>query len=250
MMKKSISILLALAACLCLVVFAAADSRGAYVWDEADLLSVYEEEALASVLRQVSDAYDVQVAVCTVSVTPGGNADAYIEAFYDQKEIGRGTDRAGILLMLCMDIQQLRILSNGAAADALTPGRIDRIGDAIASDLSDGKYYDAFCEFADQCQYYLDGHVNGFPFPWVRNLIIALIIGLAVGLIVAFSLKAQLKSVRMQTRAHDYVKENSMCLTGRSDLYLYRTLRRTRRESNNASRSGSSRSRNVGGRSF
>ena len=72
---------------------------------------------------------------------------------------------------------------------------------------------------------------------------------LAVGLIVALVLKSQLKSVRKQNQANVYVKENSMVVTTRRDLFLYRDVRKTRKESSKSSGSGGS-SRNVGGGSF
>ena len=84
----------------------------------------------------------------------------------------------------------------------------------------------------------------------VSNLGIALVIGLVVGLIVALSLKGQLKSVHKQYRADGYVRQGSMGLTVCKDLYLYRNVTRTPRQTNNSSGHRSGGSRNVGGGSF
>jgi chromosome segregation ATPase len=46
----------------------------------------------------------------------------------------------------------------------------------MVSDLSDGDYAVAFDVFVEQCDYYLDGYTNGFPFNFGKNLLIALII--------------------------------------------------------------------------
>ena len=83
-----------------------------------------------------------------------------------------------------------------------------------------------------------------------KNLIICLIIGLVIGLIVVLVLKGQLKSVHQQHLAHDYVKEGSMNLTIQRDMFLYRNVTRTKRESSGSSGSGGGSSRNVGGGSF
>ena len=250
-MKKILSLLLVLTLCVSLTVFAAATSVQALVYDNAQLLSSRECADLSSRLQQLSNTYGAMIAVCTLEDTPGGDADAYIEEFYDSNGLGYGADHSGVLLMVCMDVREFRILSNGTANDAIGDWEIEKISDAIVSDMSDGNYAAAFEEFADQCDYYLDGHINGFPFRWGQNLVVALIIGLIAGLITAFSLKAQLKSIRKQDQADMYVKSGSMQVTARSDLFLYRHVTRQKKETNKSSgssRSGSSRS--VGGRSF
>ena len=253
-MKRILSLLLLLTLLSALVVSVSAATPGSerFIYDDAQLLDKNEHAILQQKLETLSRAYDTHIVVATLRSVNGGDADLLSEAFFDGKDMGYGDSRDGIMLIVMMDIREFRIVSNGEAADALTKRRIEKITDTITPALSDGDYADAFMTFADECAYYLDGHINGFPFPWVRNLAIALIVGLVIGLIVAFSLKAQLKSVRMQARAHNYVKANSMHLTYHSDLYLYRTVRRTRRENSNSSRSGGggSGSRNVGGGRF
>lgn len=251
-MKKILSFLLLLVLLSALMVGVVAATPGSekFIYDDAQLLTENEHANLEAQLRQISKAYDTHIVVVSLRSVNGGDADILAEAFYDGKELGYGENRDGIMLIIMMDIRQFRILSNGAAADALTMRRIDKITDAITPYLSDGEYYEAFDLFAEKCEYYLDGHINGFPFEHGKTLAIALLIGLVIGLIVAFSLKSQLKSVRMQRRAHDYVRPGSMRLTKQMDLYLYRTVRRTRRENTNSSRSGGSRSRNVGGGRF
>ena len=68
---------------------------------------------------------------------------------------------------------------------------------------------------------------------------VLLVIGIVAGLIVAFILKGQLKSVRKQDKANVYVKPGSMQLTLQNDLFLYREVSKTKKESSNSSRSGS-----------
>lgn len=253
MKKKVISVVLPLVLCILLAVPAFADvgTPKACVADRAGLLSQSEAEALSYLLSQISDTYQTQIIIFTLPEANTWDIDQYIEDIFDENQMGYGDDRSGILLLVCMDIREFRILTNGAANDAIGDWEIEKISDAIVSDMSDGDYYAAFDEFIDQCDYYLDGHINGFPFNWGQKLVIALIIGLVAGLITAFSLKAQLKSVRKQHQADAYVKHGSMQVNTRSDLYLYRHVSRVRKENNNSSgsRSGGS-SRSVGGRSF
>ena len=254
-MKRKVISALVLVCILCLILavpaFAESTAKDVAVVDRADLLSQEEESRLTAKLEQLSQTYKTQIVIATMDTIESSDIDDYIEEAYDSADLGYGETHDGILLLLVMDIREFRILSNGAAADALTLGRIDKITDAITPALSDGDYADAFEEFADQCEYYLNGHINGFPFNFGKNLLIALIIGIVVGLIVASVLKGQLKSVRKQERAHAYVKPDSMQITERNDFFLYRDVKRTKKESSSSSNSRSSgSSRNVGGGSF
>lgn len=225
------------------------ETKERFFYDEADLLTDREEVALDAKLADISAAYNAQVVICTVSSVAGGNVERYIDVLYDTMGFGYGANRDGVLMLVCMDPRQFWTIGNGFAHVAIGNDEIDMIGDAIVSDLSNGNYAAAFEEFAEQCAYYLDGHLNGFPFAFGKNLLICLAIGIALGLIVAFVLKAQLKTVRRQDRANAYVKQNSMKLTAQSDVYLYRTVSRTPKSSGGSSGSGSS-GRSKGGRSF
>ncbi len=250
-MKRNILIaFLALVLCLLPLVTASAAENDAFVYDEADLLSSGEEANLIDKLQSISQTYDTQIVVVTTTSTEG-SIDFYVEELYDTMGFGYGERQNGVLLLVCMDIREYRILSNGLGADAISPDAIDDICDVISSDLSDGDYYDAFSEFAAQCEYYLDGHINGFPFDFGMNLLIALAVGALAGVIVTNVLKGQLKSVHKQDAANVYVKSDSMQLTDQSDLYLYRNVVCTKKESSSSSGSRSTgSSRNVGGGKF
>ena len=220
-----------------------------FVYDEAELLSDSDEAALEKKLANISGAYNAQIVICTIASMDGGDIDEFDDYLYDTMGFGYGENHDGVLLLVCMDPREYRILSNGFAGVAIDNGDISDIGDVIVSDLSDGDYAAAFEGFADQCAYYLDGHLNGFPFNFGKNLLIALVIGIAAGLIVAFILKGQLKTVRKQDQANVYVKQGSMNITARSDIFLYRDVTRSRKSSSSSSSGGGS-SRSSGGGSF
>ena len=246
MKRKLLTMLLVVMLCVSLTISAFAAS-GADIYDEADLLSSAEETQIAEKLSKIGEQFDAQIVIMTVP-TSDGSIDTFVEDVYDGMNMGCGENRDGVLLLVCMDSREYRILSNGYAGEAIGMDQIDAISDAIVSDLSDGDYADAFITFADNCAYYLDGYLNGFPFNTGKNLVIALIIGVVAGVIVAFVLKKQLKSVRQQKQANVYTKSDSMQITASRDLFLYREVSKTKKASTNSSGSGSS--RNVGGGKF
>jgi len=59
-----------------------------------------------------------------------------------------------------------------------------------------------------------------------------IVIGIVVAFIVTGIMKAQLKSVRKQRNAANYVVSGSFQLTGQSDVFLYRNVVRRERPKN------------------
>jgi uncharacterized protein len=222
--------------------------EGRFVYDDADILTTTEEYRLEDKLSSISQQYGAQISIITLDNCVG-SIDSYVEDIYDDMGLGYGEDHDGVLLLVCMDVREYRILSNGFAASAISTDDIDEMCDYIVSYLSDGDYYRAFERFADRCEYYLNGYINGFPFDFLKYGLISLGIGAAVGLITVLIMKAQLKSVRKKHDANVYVKSGSMHITRAGDYFLYRNLSKTAKQTNNSSSSGGG-SRSVGGGRF
>ena len=168
MKRKLLSMLFVVVLCLSFAVSAFAAS-GADIYDEADLLSSAEETQIAEKLSKIGEQFDAQIVIMTVP-TSDGSIDTFVEDVYDSMNMGYGENQNGVLLLVCMDSREYRILSNGYAGEAIGMDQIDAISDAIVSDLSEGAYADAFSTFADQCAYYLGGYLNGFPFNVGKNV--------------------------------------------------------------------------------
>jgi len=248
--RNVLSMILALALCVMMALGVNAATDEILVIDEAGLLTEEQAIALNTRLQSISSTYNTQIVLGTMEALENTDIDQFIEYVYDELEMGYGESRDGVLLLVCMDPREYRILTNGMADDAIGSSGIEQISDLIVSDLSDGNYADAFNIFADRCEYYLDGHLNGFPFEAGTNLLIALAVGLVVGVIVALILKGQLKSVYKRNEADVYVKPGSMQLTVSNDLFLYRTVSRQKKASSSSGSGSSGSSRSVGGGSF
>ncbi len=63
-----------------------------------------------------------------------------------------------------------------------------------------------------------DGGIN------VGAVVIGAVIGVIIAVIVMLSLKGQLKSVRMQHAAKNYIKQDSMKVTTAREIYLYKKV--------------------------
>lgn len=248
MKRKIISALLVLILCLALP-FGVSAAGEQLVFDEADLLTDSEELVLEQRLTEISQAYQAQTVVYTIPYLEGGDVESYVDIVYDSNNFGYGEDRDGVILLVCMDPREYMILSNGYAGVAIDASDIEYIGDRIVPDLSDGYYADAFQTFANECDYYLNGYINGYPYDAGFWLIASLFLGAVVALIAVLVMKGKLKSVRWQNQARSYIKNGSMNVTLQDDIYLYRTVNRTRREKESSTGSGGT-ARSKGGGSF
>lgn len=249
MKRKILFSVFAVLLCVTLIMpaFAAKDC----LVDDADLLTKSEERSLQEDLQALGEEFDVDIVIVTVETTGQYDPATYIEFFYDDNRYGQGSDRAGVMLLVAMAEREYMILTNGWCDDAIGSSGIDFIVEAMQDEMRDGEYDQAFGTFVDECQYYLDGHINGFPFEFGFNLLIALVVGLVVALIATGIMRSKLKSVKKQHTANQYTKAGSMRVTKATDLYLYSNVTRVRKaQSSSGSGSRSSGGRSVGGGRF
>lgn len=243
MKRRFLALLLCLVvgSLLTLTVSAAADRLD----DGADLIAVAEELTLRSKLDKVSEKYGIDVVVVTVDGTGDKSVSAYADDYFDNG--GYGYD--GVLLLISMEYRDWYISTSGECMDAFSDSDIDDIGDLMTDDLSDGDYAAAFTTFVDECDSYMDIHINGEPFSWGSSVVIALIVGLIVALIATGSMKGKLKSVNFQSAAASYVRPGSFKVTESRDSFLYSTVSRRAKpkQSSGSSRHVSSSGRSHGG---
>lgn len=245
-MKKVFAILMAAMLCAALTVTAFA-AQGTEVRDNADLLTVSEENKLEKTLSEVGEKYNVYLYVLTVDSI--GNSDSwdYAEAYFLNNGLGHGSDKDGVLLLISMEYRDWAIYTSGVGYDAISNADADDIGSRIAPFLKDGEYAAAFETFAEECEEYIDIEINGAPFPFFKVLLISLAVGAVVALIVTGIMKGQLNSVRMKAGASDYVRPGSMNVTVSREFFLYRNVtRRAKPKSNSSSGGGGGGSRSGG----
>lgn len=238
---------------MCVPVFAS-EAYDYLLYDEADLLSKSEKTGILTKLTNLTKKYDVDFAVATVSSVDNYSVDNYTEFYFDEAGLGSGDNcDGGILLLIAMDDGEggraYRIHTRGLPEEAMTEDQQIEIGEIAASYLSDEEYADAITAFLNESEYYINGEINGYPFAAGKNLIISLVIGIIIALIVTGVWKGQLKSVRQQRAAANYVKSGSMNVTMANDFYLYSTVKSERIEEKSSSSSSSSSSggRTTGG---
>lgn len=231
--------------------------------DDADLLTNSEESELLELLDEISERQKVDVVVVTVDSLDGKSPMRFADDFYDYNGYGFGANADGVLLLVSMEDRDWYISTTGYGITAFTDEGLDYIADAFLPDLSDGEYLDAFKTYAGLCDTFISQARNGKtydagnmpkePFSIGKNIAISFGIGIVLALIITGIMAGQLKSVRMQQAADNYIKRDSMKVTQSSDLFLYKhTDRRAKPKESSSSgshRSGSSTHRSSSGRS-
>ena len=220
-------------------------ATGQLLVDDADILTSSQERQLSKKLEHASEVCDMDVAVVIVDGIGNEDIQDYADDYYDYN--GYADD--GVMLVVDMDSRQWWITGTGDGTDVFTSSVINKIGNRIESDLSDGEYLEAFETYTQLCIDYVE---KDGAFNVGGSLLAALIVGLVVALIVTGIWCGQLKSVRFKAAAGDYVKPGSLSVRLCQDLYLYSTVSKVKRQQSSSGThvSSSGRSHSGGGGRF
>lgn len=223
-----------------------ADNHPDRVVDNAGLLTDSECSKLMKYLDEISEEYDVDVCVVTVDSFEQNQVRDAADDFYDYNGYGLGDDASGVMLYISMQDRDWWITTAGSAIDIFSDSDISDIGENITGDLGSGNYYGAFTEYADNC-YDMIKDYNTYH--WFFYLVISIIVGAVVGLVYILLLMRKLKSVSPVNNAANYIVQNSMKVTDSKELFLYKTMSVTKKEtsSNSSSTHTSSSGRTHGG---
>lgn len=239
MKRKIMMLFMILVLCLTLAAPAFATDSSKLI-DDADVLSRSEEKELLEKLEDLSEQYDADFVIITMSTLDGYDIDYYAEYVYEELEYGQGRDNSGLMLFVAIEEREYWIYPGGDCKETFSQSACDRIGRKIEVHLKDDEYADAFDTFIKACD-------AQYHFPAMRNLIICLVIGLVLALVVTGVMRSKLKTVRKQDTANSYTKPGSMRIALSNDLFLYRNVTRVRKAQNTSSGSGSS-NRGSGGK--
>lgn len=222
----------------------AAEGQNLRLVDEAGLLSGSEVSELTKLLDEISTRQKVDVIVYIQNEPISVSAQAAADDYFDYNGFGIGAEHDGILLYINMKTRDWSISTCGYGITAFTDEGLEYITDRIVPMLSDEEYYDAvkaysqlsdeFISQAKKGKPYDVGHMPKGKYPFIKYLGIAAAVGLLAGGLYTFYLWSKLKSVAPNNKARDYVVKNSMNITEARDIYLYRTVTATPKESSSS----------------
>lgn len=257
--KVSLSIFIAFSMIFCSVFFnlktiekSYADGDMEYAVDSAEVLTTDELETLKYKLAQISDENNIDVGIVTVEYLDGKTAQEFANDLFEQNKFGKGENRDGILLLVATEDREWAMSTHGSAKEAFNQDGLDYLSGEFLPYLSDDDYYSAFENFLNNAQELGAMYVAGNPYrveydeegnyPIEGELIkeeginnsvwipLSIVIGCAISFVIMMMYKSQLKSVKSESRADDYLID--MKLVKSQDIFLYRTVTRTMRPKN------------------
>lgn len=226
------------------------------VVDNTGTLSDEDFQEITDDLQDIAATYDLDIVLFLESATPEEYADNYGDdnAMYycaDLYDYGGYTDN-GLALLITVDERKWALVTEGEGDSLFNDNVQDRMSGDFLPYLRDSDFTGACKAYVSYAKYILTSYSDdgtdstddviytydgsgGLAVEWLLInkplvLAISLILGLLVALIRNAKLKGELKSVRANNMAANYVVQDSLVLRKAMDTYLYTTETRTRRE--------------------
>ena len=233
MTKKIVSIVFAIVLVFGLSITAFANSEEKYVFDEAGILTYDEIEELNAKAKEITDAYGCEVYAITFPSLDGYEAWELNEMLYAELKEYYGASEDVVILMLAMEERQYDIMARGFGNTAFTDYGKDVMAERFLDDFGNDDWYGGFYDYMDTCDEFLYAAVNGEPVDYgefetaganLFGVVIAIIVSCAIALLICLIFKAQMKTARIATEAHDYAK--TLVLRQQYDRFSHRDIQR------------------------
>ena len=220
--------------------------------DGEGLFSQNEFRLIEEELYDLGEKFDMDFVIVTSFDLDGLDAQTFADDYYDYS----GYSNDGIILVLSENEGEVFISTSGKAIRYISDAKVDKIFDYIYDDLAGARYFNGVMGYLSMCQDLCDEYITAKqnePFLSTKQIVICAVIGVIIGLIGVSTMKSSMKTVRSKAGARDYMVSGSLNVTERYDVFLFRNVTRTRRQSSSSggNRTGSSgRSHGGSGRSF
>ena len=249
-MKKLLRILALLVLLVGMAVSASAAS--ALVLDQADLLRPQEEKVLQQSLDQVSQKYQVRLAVVTVKSTGNVKAGEFANVMLDK--IKDSKLKGNMVLLLSMKDRDWYISTDNGMRKMITDkAGIKALSGKFLPALKKNNYPEAFGQYAKGADELLAYYQKeGKPYDPANAfnplaLAIAAAVSLGIGFLVRRILIGQMNNVMPALEAGVYLDRDSFQLEENADNYLYMTVHRKPKKSRESAKTDSTDEDHGGG---
>lgn len=233
---------------LVLVLVLPVSAAGNLVNDGEGLLTADQVSELETLYSEYAAYHGFTPILVTTDSFDGQDAQDYAGDYYDS----HGYPYDGILFLVSLTEGEWYILTNGACHDRISDRNVEYMGEELVDNIRDGAYYEAFALFPVLTDLYFGeasvSNYGGVDGPtavyetktqnYGKTIAISMGVGLLIGLIAVGIMAFQMKSVRPQNAASDYVRPGSMQLTNQRDIYLYSHVTRTAKPKSSSSGGG------------
>lgn len=274
MISKTKKFLLTTILAICFFIMCGFDNNESNVYDNADLLSDFQEEELQQECVRLGEKYKTEIIILTIDDAGYMTSERYAENFVIRNDIGYEedrTDKSCILYLIDMDNREVYLYLGGITQYYLD-SKWDTITDTSVSYLKAGNYYDACTKFLSDTEYYIEKKYNDFeenyrtkwdnfdgnydefeeeyikePFwAFLKNPLYCFLIAAAVALI-SVAIMAHSNKSRMTVTGNTYMDRNKFQFHRKSDHFIRTTTVKRKIESSGGSKSSHSGGRSHGG---
>ena len=247
MMRKQRILALLLAALLTLAAGTAmaAAATGRRVYDNADLFTPVQEEALANAIADFQSATGMDFVVLTSNQAHGDSSQQTIaDAFYDKGGFGLDAENSGALYYIDMYDRQEYISTTGQMIDYLTDERIEQALDVSNPNLRAAHYADAALAMLQKVQSFVKAGIpeGQYRYDVLTGQVLTarhkalttaeMLVGggiCAVFMLIFMGIVHSRYKLKGSTYQYDYATNAQVELTENHDDYLRTTVTRTRK---------------------
>lgn len=211
--------------------------------DTADIFTDEEETVLREQLRTLRETYGTDFVVFTDVSTYGLSRKVYAADFFEATGHGLGDNFSGMILFICMEEGNRGwwTAAKGSVKPLFSEKAINWLDDRLESYMKGGEYGNGVIHYLDDLDTLYE---KGEP-PMSGEALLfviggTLIAGLAGGGFVLCFALGMMQTVKEAAHADSYLVKDSFQLRHSRDVFLYRSVSRTRRKSESSGGGGGS----------
>ncbi|WIV12425.1 TPM domain-containing protein [Proteiniborus sp. MB09-C3] len=168
-MRKELRIILITAILLVALIGGRSYAVDQKVYDEADLFSEAQEEALQIKAAELSEKLSLDTVILTIADNKGKTSRDYADDFYDENDFGYGDSYDGLILLINMADREVYISTCGKAIEYFTDVRINSILDKVYICLTEENYSEGAEAFLNEVEYYVQKGIPSNQYSYDEN---------------------------------------------------------------------------------
>ena len=213
-----------------------------YVVDNASLLTDEEVLKLEAKSIEIKQKYNFDTIILTVDDIGNNMPRQYSSDFFHNNNYHEDA----IIFLISMGERDwdISLFGNGRSVFTDEYG-LDYIVEKVIPHLSDGDYNKSFSNFLYYADDFLLEAESNTPYsleskiiPKNKIMIIVAIVALVIAISVIVFMAHGMSTKKSKNFAHEYVKRESINMTERTDMFLYRTVIKTARPKRSSSSGG------------
>lgn len=237
-MKKLVSVSILFATLFLLFGSSTVGAQEQRIYDDADLLTAKQVEALESQAEAYFDEWQTDFIIITTKDADDLDIMVYMQNFAKElaEKYNRKEDNMAVFA-IDMKTRDFYLGGYGLGEEYLDNERLDMLNQRVTPYLVEGNYYGAFETFFEKSDEYLGVRPGVNPESIFLNTFFQLAVAVGLGGIIVF-IMAYNSGGRVTVTSGTYMDHNNSKIVQKRDSYLRKTVTKRKKPSNNNSGGG------------